>query len=167
MKFLKDIFEGNFPITQRFGENPDRYNRFHLAGHNGVDFGLPRGTKLLSGYGDGSGNHIVLDVGYQESGFGWYIKTKAYVEDKIFELTWAHMMIKPVVSTGFKLSVESILGLSGNTGFGFSLIGGQGYHLHFGMREFDNFGQIKNWTQWPQDENGYKGAIDPLPFFDL
>ena len=33
----------SFPITQRFGENPDWYPLTH--GHNGLDFGLPEGNQ--------------------------------------------------------------------------------------------------------------------------
>lgn len=32
---------GSAPITQGFGGNPQTYARFGLAGHNGLDFGVP------------------------------------------------------------------------------------------------------------------------------
>ena len=167
MRFLKDIFEGNFPITQKFGENPGVYNKFSMAGHNGVDFGTPKGTLLLSGYGDGLGNHRVVKAQYDEIGFGWHVRTHAIVNGEMFELTWAHLMEEPPVVAGDILTVNQVIGKSGNTGFKFSTSGGAGYHLHFQVRRIGQGGQVLGYSAWPADPKGMKGAVDPLPLFDL
>ena len=41
-------FKKDYPQTQGFGEHPKWYARFNLKGHNGLDFGLPCETKLIS-----------------------------------------------------------------------------------------------------------------------
>src|SRR3989344_8405467 len=51
---LRLPFRGNYPITLGFGEkSPDtivqsKFTTWGLGGHNGVDFGLPEGTSVLS-----------------------------------------------------------------------------------------------------------------------
>ena len=168
MRFLKDVYQGNFPISQRFGENPQVYNRFGMCGHSGVDFATPKGTPLLSAYGDGAGDHVVKIAHYDEVGFGWHVRTHAIVNGEIFELTWAHMEKEPEVQAGDILTVGQILGYSGNTGFKFSTSGGMGYHLHFQVRRIAQDGiTVLGWSKWPDDPKGMKGAIDPLPLFDL
>ncbi|NPV77508.1 MAG: hypothetical protein HPY59_14200, partial [Anaerolineae bacterium] len=48
-----------YPISQRFGENPDWYRRFGIAtGHNGLDFAVPPGTPVLA-----SERGVVLKTG--------------------------------------------------------------------------------------------------------
>ena len=45
---MRKPFNGNFPQTQGFGENPATYAKFKLNGHNGLDFGLPSGTPVIA-----------------------------------------------------------------------------------------------------------------------
>ena len=47
MKIIKDIFIGNFRVSQRFGKNPQMYSKFGMKGHNGIDFATPIGSELV------------------------------------------------------------------------------------------------------------------------
>lgn len=170
MRFLKDIFEGNYPITQRFGENPQIYSRFNMKGHNGLDFGLPVGVKLLSG----SESRITEMVDEGDNGFGLKFRSVASVNGRIFELTWAHLSkFEDKLSIGDIIPVNAVIGLSGNSGFCWSSVRnapvnseerkrGIGAHLHFQIRELDP--TTLNVMYY---DNGYKGALNPLYYFDL
>jgi len=48
IKLQKNLFEGDFPLSQAFGVNKNAYKKFGLLGHNGIDYAIPNGTKLLS-----------------------------------------------------------------------------------------------------------------------
>ena len=173
MKFLKDIFVGNFPIVQRFGENPAIYNPMGLAGHNGIDFATPIGTIIMPGC---KGEIIaVSDDG--KKGYGKSVVIKTSSGGFIYELRWAHLSaFGPSQRVGDSVDVDDTLGATGNTGFcvhnGHLVTDaereqGLGAHLHFQIREMDEHGQILNWSQWPDNARGFKGAIDPIDFFDL
>lgn len=132
-------------ITQRFGENPASYAQDGLAGHNGVDFGCPTGTELLA-----SANGVVTEVGNQGAkGYGKYFRIKT---NNGLQLTYGHCSAILVI-VGDSVTAGQVVAKSGNTGRS------TGPHLHFGVREYDSSGNIKNYG------NGFKGAIDPLPLF--
>ena len=56
---LRKPFNGNYPITQKFGDT------YTSASHTGIDYALPLGTPVLAA-ADGQ----VTTVGYEASGFG-------------------------------------------------------------------------------------------------
>lgn len=131
-------------ITQKFGENPAAYAGDGLAGHNGVDFGCPVGTELLA-----AGNGVVIEVGNQgKVGYGKFFRIRTVSG---LQLTYGHCS-KILVESGQVVMVGQVVALSGNTGRS------TGPHLHFGVRAYTASGDIANY------DNGYKGAIDPLPF---
>lgn len=166
MRFIKDIFDGEFDITQGFGENPQIYGAFGLKGHNGIDFGLPVGIVLKAGvYGRVT---MVADTG--NKGYGKHIRVVTHQNGRYFELLWGHLSKLPDMQIGYEVCPQICVGLSGNTGFcvtgGHPVTdherrAGKGAHLHFQVRELDEDGNAR----FPS--NGYKGAIDPLPLFDL
>lgn len=134
-------------ITQWFGENPQIYKQFGLKGHNGIDYGLPQGTELVAVY-DGQ----VVEVGDQgRSGYGKYVRIATLTGH---EVTYGHMSVISV-KKGQGVKQGDKLGLSGNTGFS------TGPHLHLGVRKYDANRNIADYS------NGYKGAIDPKPFFTM
>ena len=137
-------FTGSFPITEGFGAeqtDPDLrlfYQKYGLAGHDGVDFGLPVGTPvravddgtiLLAGPGD-YGITIVIQHSWGISYYGHLSQVS--------------------VNFGKHVSKGEQIGFSGNTGEA------TGPHLHFGMKPNN-----------PDMGNGYYGKIDPLPYFNL
>lgn len=140
MKFTKDIFDGDYQISQKFGENPQIYKQFGLKGHNGCDFALPNGVEVYAAL-DG----IVLEAKDQgKGGYGRYVRLghsggaqTLYGHFRDFE-----------VAQGDSVKKGQLLGHSDNTGFS------TGPHLHFGFRP-PNF----------DINNGYNGWIDPLPYW--
>jgi hypothetical protein len=132
----RNLFEGNGVLTQKFGENPDAYARFGLKGHNGIDYGIPIGTKLYSAI-----NGKVIEVIYDAGGYGNYIK----IENDYCGVIYGHMRELSSLKAGDYVDDGQLLGYSGNTG------NSTGPHLHFGVFPI------------PRDRsNGYAGYIDPL-----
>jgi murein DD-endopeptidase MepM/ murein hydrolase activator NlpD len=134
-------FHGNYPITQGFGAqmtDPSLqafYTSYGLAGHDGVDFGVPMDTPLYavddgsviwSGPGD-YGITIIIQHSWGESYYGHLSNTS--------------------VTVGQQVTKGQLIGYSGESGEA------TGPHLHFGMRPNN-----------PDMQNGYYGKIDPLPY---
>lgn len=138
-------------ITQLFGKNPQIYKQFGLAGHNGLDIGTPTGTKL---YAMLPGTyHLLSDLrsgkwyGY---GAAWRMVTAATKAGLRQEWTFAHLQNRKKEFDNKVVKEGTLIAECDNTGFS------TGPHLHIGLRILKN-GQIQNYN------NGYKGAIDPLP----
>lgn len=157
-------------ITQFFGENPKLYANMGLAGHNGIDVVKPWGTPILA-----VSDQKVVEAKDNPGGYGRHVRCV----DGSFEYTYGHLSeIK--CSIGQKLREGEILGLMGNTGF---VVSGAtpywkhnpyaGTHLHFGMRQIGPWTGKGFFVGYPTGEtfqmfnydNGFKGAIDPLPYF--
>lgn len=131
-------FYGNYPITQKFGENPEIYKRFGKPGHNGVDFGLPHGTPVLA-----AANGYVSRIGFEKDGYGNYIK----LQHEGFETLYAHLSMIGV-EMGKNVQKGQQIGYSGQSGFS------TGAHLHFELRI-------------PNAPGAYnRGEVDPLPFLE-
>ncbi len=134
-------FQGNYPITQGFGAqltDPTLqafYTQYGLAGHDGVDFGVPMDTPL---YAVDSGNVIW-------SGPGDYGIT-IIIQHKWGETYYGHLS-NTAVSVGANVSKGQLIGYSGESGEA------TGPHLHFGMKPLS-----------PDLQNGYYGKVDPLPY---
>lgn len=134
-------FDGVFQITQGFGtemtDNSLRnfYSHYGLGGHDGVDFALPTGTPL---YAVDNGNILV-------AGYGDYGIT-VIIQHSWGRSYYGHLS-KVNVTSNTSVAKGSLIGYSGNTGES------TGPHLHFGMK-----------PETPDDNNGYAGKIDPLPF---
>jgi len=143
-KFVGPIFVGTFPITQRFGENPAYYARFGLAGHNGVDFGMPVGTIILAGV-----LGVISEVGNDPAGYGNYVKVQD--PQQSLDLIFAHLsQVFDETIVGEVVQRDTPIGRSGNTG------ASTGPHLHFGVGDTDSGGMRLN------RENGYYGWEDPM-----
>lgn len=135
---LRLPFNGSYPLTQSFGENPESYAKFNLLGHNGLDWGLPVGTPIVA-VGDGE----VVEVLEDPPGFGRYVKLKHAWGESLY----AHLE-QQLVRLGQRLGRGHLLGMAGNTG------NSTGPHLHFGLRIF------------PYDRgDGWQGYVDPYPYF--
>jgi len=129
-------FDGDYPVTQLFGENPDIYSQFGKPGHNGVDFGLPTGTPVLAA-ADGK----VTRLGNDPNGYGRYI----VLQHDGFQTLYGHLQ-EVKVSVTEPIHEGDTIGLSNNTGFS------TGPHLHFELRI-------------PGFPGAYSaGEVDPLQF---
>lgn len=136
-------FKGGFPITFIFGQISsdkqiqEKFKTWRIKGHNGIDFGLPEGTEVLS-----CDKGKVIQAG-ENGDFGICVTIKHSWGESIY----AHLQ-QTKVSHNQKVKVGQIIGLSGKTGAAF------GAHLHFGIKPNN-----------PDLNNGYLGFIDPMPFF--
>ena len=134
-------FHGYYPITQGFGAQMTDptlqafYTQYGLAGHDGVDFGVPMDTPL---YAVDDGNVI-------QSGPGDY-GTTIIIQHAWGQSYYGHLSTT-AVSVGTHVTKGQLIGYSGESGEA------TGPHLHFGMRPNN-----------PDMTNGYYGKVDPLPY---
>ena len=110
--------DGTPRVTQWYGENPAHYRQFGVAGHNGIDFGMPTGTPLRS---VAAGR--VTRVQKLSTGYGWNVTVNHGWSQSLY----AHLS-RIDVAEQQDVSEGQQIGLSGNTG------NSTGPHLHFGMR---------------------------------
>lgn len=108
------------PLTQGFGENPETYRRFGLAGHNGLDYGCPLGTPVKA-----AAAGSVVKVGNDPGGYGIYVKL-AHAGG--YETLYAHLASRTALLDD-RIEAGEGLGRSGSTGFS------TGPHLHFELRQ--------------------------------
>lgn len=162
-------------IIQGFGENPDVYAGFGLAGHDGWDI-LPEigygenlycpvtGTVVRAYFnGQGLGNqiHILSDDTFD----GWQLFTEL-----------GHMTDTQLVKEGDKVYMGQIIGHMGNSGF--TVSGGvkawgnsnpdkKGTHTHWLVRWLKENNSPSNTSYFGKNylikdfNNGFKGAFDP------
>lgn len=143
-------FDGQYPISQEFGLNPQLYSRFQvkqpdgsmaaMKGHNGMDWACPTGTVIKAPH---SGR--VIEATYDQDGYGYYVKLENDKEGSVL----AHLdSIK--VQVGYFLAEGDIIGTSDNTGYS------TGAHLHWGYYVL------------PRNRaNGYSGFQDQRPELEL
>lgn len=161
-------------ITQYFGENPSLYARMGLEGHNGMDIVAPHGTPL---YAVESG--VVVEVKNTPDGYGKHVR---FISDDdgglCREWTYGHCS-QIFVEVGDRVREGQYIANMGNTGF---VVSGAtpfwrfnpfaGTHLHLGLRYVKR--HRKGWSYPNSDikikvleyDNGYKGAVDPLPLLE-
>ena len=109
--------DGSGRVSQRFGEHPDWYAPYGMAGHNGIDYAAYTGTPVLAA-------HVgVVQVGNDPGGFGNYVKV---VGSRMTTL-YAHLS-HVSVQAGDRVQAGEQLGNVGSTG------NSTGPHLHFGLR---------------------------------
>lgn len=135
---MQKPFKGTYPITQKFGENPQDYAQFGMKGHNGIDYGMPTGTTVIA---------ATSGIAYVKSdppGFGVYIE----VVGAQYKTVYAHLQ-RAAIANGHKVSQGEAIGYSNNTG------NSSGPHLHFGVKPIAQ-----------DNNNGYFGAIDPQPILN-
>jgi hypothetical protein len=134
-----------YRVSQRFGENPQYYSQWGLAGHNGIDFACPTGTRILA-VAPGQ----VTQVRTDGTGYGHHVRVAHTAFGKRFEAIYAHFS-QNMVEPGQTVEVGTVLGLSGNTG------NSTGPHLHFEIRPESQAA--------PGTFVSGAFAVDPEPFF--
>jgi murein DD-endopeptidase MepM/ murein hydrolase activator NlpD len=142
-------FKGGNTITQSFGQRPEYYGQFGLAGHEGLDI-VPSDTdRTIYCIEDGE---VVRDIDDPRSGaYGIYC---VILNRETLRAWWyAHASVNNVsIGQKFKRGDKiAVMGGTGNT---------QGDHLHLGLRLADSFGEAIN------TNNGFQGFVDPLPILN-
>lgn len=136
-------WDGDWPVSQWFGINPDRYAQFRLAGHNGLDIAMPPGVPIHAPM-DGT----LVERGVDPNGYGLYAKlTTDDGQDWLF----AHLSEQLDWPEGFHCPAGFVMGLSGSTG------NSTGPHLHIGWRLFN----APFYRGWP-----FNGYVDPRQTLD-
>lgn len=145
-------FKGSNRVTQNFGERPEYYRQFHLAGHEGIDLVPSDGDRDIYAVEEGI---VVRDVDVPGDP-----KVNAYgivvvVYNRANGRTWYYChMVEDNVSRNQSVRRGDKLGRMGGTG------NVQGDHLHLGMRPVDGVGLPLH------PNNGEKGFQDPTPLLD-
>ena len=134
---LLSPIDGNPIVTQRFGENPDYYRQFGVAGHTGIDYGVPMGTAV---HAAAAGTVVgIADLG--SSSFGLHV----VLNHRWGQTLYAHL-------SGLKVQLQEeveagqTIAQSGNSG------NSTGPHLHFQLKVFG------------REAPGYAGCCDPAPY---
>lgn len=120
-------------ISQLFGNNPQRYGKYGLPGHEGIDFSAPYGTPV---YPVAPGT--IESVGTNKD-YGNYVYEKLASGA---EVLYAHLAKLPELKAGQRVDLNTILGLVGSTG------NSTGPHLHLGYRpggQYDPNAPYKGW----------------------
>jgi len=143
---IRKPFDGDYKITQKFGENPAYYNQYGYKGHFGIDWATPWGTKILAiddgiatreGFNTGNGNYIELTHSWGTS-------------------LYLHFKERSKIQIGQAVKKGEVIGYAGNTGAVMPRPTKdkplQGTHLHFSMKILG------------QENKDYKNFIDPLPY---
>jgi len=134
-------------VTQLFGMNwVDFYQKMGLKGHTGIDFRTKRKCPVYASHDgkitwagkDGTGG-VSVQILTTNKGEGYY--------------TVYYHLYDVNVKAGQKVKTGDLIGRADNTGKYTT-----GDHLHFGLKRTLNGATINK-------DNGYRGAIDPAPFF--
>ena len=135
---------GTPTVTQGFGQRPEVYSQFGLAGHNGIDFGCDIGTTV---YAPHDGVATVKDDG--DKGYGKYV-----VIDGPTRRSLLGHLSEVKVANGQNVSQGDPVAKSGMTGFSTAP------HLHWTFK-------LMNGKTVLNKDNGYEGAIDVTEFTRL
>ena len=112
-------------ITQRFGLNPDVYQKFGLPGHEGIDFKAPEGSEIYA-VADGFVSDIRLD-GFSDPMLKPYGNQVRIKHDGGYETIYAHLS-QVMVTRGQFVIAKQLIALAGNTGHS------SGAHLHLSLK---------------------------------
>lgn len=114
-------------ITQRFGKSVAAKRLYVSGSHNGMDFGVPIGTKIMSvaagtvlGVGD-------TDTACKGVSFGRWVFIR---HDNGLSSIYAHLSVISATE-GQRVGAGDVIGYSGNTGYS------TGPHLHLGVYASD------------------------------
>src|SRR3990167_4765502 len=145
-----------FQITQGFGERPEVYKQFGLAGHNGWDIrtiypDTPGGRRYVLA----PQFSTLYKKEYDKGGFGRYFEVLTSTSKNIWKHTFAHCWSYVIENTSAQVEPMAI---SDNTGFS------SAPHLHWTPKRII---QHQNGTHTVLNyNNGYFGAVNPQEYFD-
>lgn len=126
-------------ISQQFGENPDYYAQWQLAGHNGIDFAVPEGTPVAAAH---TGRCWLAN---DPRGYGQHIVLAS--DDGRYQTLYAHLS-GFIATPSEHVQAGQVIGVSGDTG------NSTGPHLHFGVKI-------------PGANPPYRDWVDPSPYLPI
>ena len=136
-------------ITQHFGQNPEEYKKYGIAGHDGVDFTGEKAGKNVYVYSPYDGK--VTERGFDPV-YGNFIRiVTPVVNGRRRELIFAHLGAVSV-SKGEWVHLGEKIAIMGNTGHS------TGVHLHLGLRYLSRFGRVLD------RDNRYNGYVNFEPY---
>lgn len=150
-----------FKVTQYFGQNLNpMYKKMGLEAHNGLDMQAIDGQLIYASH-DGVVTFTGEDGG---GGLGVVIRTEEdyeYLNNTAFFKTiyWHIQKNTFLVKPGDRVKAGTPIARADNTGMS------TGTHLHFGLKPVFKGEQDWEWYN-VESSNGYKGAIDPIPYFN-
>jgi murein DD-endopeptidase MepM/ murein hydrolase activator NlpD len=160
----KATFSNIYCITQYFGDTPfAKSGAYNGKGHNGIDFGVADGTKIvasLSGVVEATGNTDQYRGCYS---YGKWVLVK---HGNGLSTLYAHLSVISV-SAGDAVAAGGLIGFSGRTGYA------TGPHLHFTVYASDavklmRLGDIKIKTGCAAATvpvSATTGYLNPLDYF--
>lgn len=141
------IFKNGYKITQKFGNDPDYYKQFGLAGHEGLDV-IPNDSDWnIYAVEEGV---VVRDVDNPRD-YGAYGNLIVIWNKEKKRAWWYAHNNSNQISIGQQVKKGDLISKMGSTG------NSSGPHLHLGLRLSDENGVAVN------TGNGYSGFINPLP----
>jgi hypothetical protein len=162
-------------VTQKFGETAllsyYKQNGIVFKGHNGMDIATGYGTPIRAAH-DGiayyevdlsQGHGVVLRTNemFEYEGKEVYFKTIYWhlIEDTNLKYKSPVAEYRDKTKMGMPVRAGDIIGYADSTGLS------TGNHLHFGLKPC-----LPGEPAWGlynvEQENGYNGAISPLPYFN-
>lgn len=169
MKILRCV-KSNI-LTQGFGIDKTKpglislYNSLGLISHEGQDWAVVCQDNSLKVGGNCEKVYCDLDCKatiteiHKSEEYGLGIVALTEDKDGIFQHLWWHFdSISDILKVGSVLESGTYLGVAGNTGRS------TGAHVHRALRPMarDTYGNLYK----TQPENGYKGFVDPSPYFE-
>lgn len=140
---LKDVFIGDFRMSQAFGLNPQMYAQFGMKGHNGIDWACPNGTQLVCCFDEAE----VVRAEDDKTGYGLHLR----IWDKKQGVVAIYGHCRELkVKLGDIVKFGQLIALSDNTGYS------TGAHFHFGVAKVNNKCERIN------IDNGYSGWLNPF-----
>jgi len=149
-----------FVLTQRFGNEHPTYTSLGLKGHNGLDIMANDGDSVRAAH-DG-----VVTFSGEDGAGGLTIVIRTHEpkdyegKQSFFKTIYCHMKTGSLkVKATEQVVAGQLIGLADNTGLS------TGSHLHFGLKPIAQGEAEWVWENLEQN-NGYRGAINPLPYFN-
>lgn len=142
---IGDIFKGDYPISQYYGNNPKYYGQFGFNGHEGIDWATPMGTEILAPF---KRNIILRDEDIATSrGYGVHIVV--WDPDQKCAVWYCHLDSN---SVEYKKEYPkgTVIGKTGSSG------NSTGPHIHINFVETNSTGGRLN------TDNGFKGMLNIL-----
>lgn len=162
-------------FNQKFGENANPiYAKEGMNGHNGIDFRAYHGQPIYATHDglasfqiDAQGGHGVVIVTNEQ--FDYPLYPDLPNNEVYFKTIYWHLcdgLKEPQFKSPFQdktgffpVRCGDLIGYADSTGLS------TGDHLHFGLKPA---AKGEDWGTWynVMQNNGYNGAIDPMPYFN-